>query len=1206
MSDKYTREILRRNVAQICQTIGWHSINSTPLDILVHVLEKYILSLGTQAHRYAEQFNRTDPNLHDLGLVFRDLHVHLPELVDYTKCVPPVPSTITIEKFPKPKESNLNFLKPGSNEVVTRPVHVHEHLPAMYPEKEKETAPPVADTVEIRQNGHIISENSVSNKSPEISVTDSPEKQKDPFKRPIDPVGILSSKRPRLRLDDEDCHTREISSVMMTMSGFLSPAREGKLPEAKTPVIAPERHVEKAKGNLHPATSISQSPHVPHEKADRKSKKGKLVNGKVMKNKKKDKSHKSDSGKRNNSSKSDKVSSNLVSKHRDVPSLPVHNHIAGATTPVRPLPAALPSIETVRPIKTEPVSAPEERHNSAPPAEPKPVAPTYPTPVPIPRAQSTLLPRPPPPLPISNHTHPAPPVPKPIPIKVENIENEKLASQPDRSKLNIFKRISSNKLKEDKNSTNPDLGMDRSISENVIPRPEKIPVSVTKADKQHLPEPSTKFKQSQPIPQINNEMPAMNLSSRTLDLTTNEVINIDDDSGDTKPVFNRHESPSNAIPNNNAKTKPIMQKDDMFNALTKEQKKEKKRKERKEKAERALKDSVNLYKKRHSSQSTSMPAERFDVNFPPMKSPKLGRPPKNESKSHSNMPPSFPFFPIPSGLQPGRGLIPGPGLIPNLSSGDLFSGFANNPALRGILPPPHSPGMINPFSLSPGGPGLIPGPSYLHGSPLMPHNISNPMMSLGHFGQPSRASQPQNIHSFLPRRPSLEVIPVDNDEVSKNQKATTISPVPSRDKDKYDKHKIPSIPNILQKHNVHKNRSLKESSPKSNPMIQMPPIHPDITIQLNPPAPKVDTKDEVHIVDDEPPPPPPKPVAPPPTVDALPKDKDRDKVERKKDKLHKKDKKEKDIVKIKKKKDKKDKNKLKLEKRKEREEKHELKEKLKKEKKEKRREKEKPAPPPLENIVPKLTLKLGSSSPMPPSSPEVPFKLNIKPVVKKDDAAALSSSNSKNDRLSPDPSQSPELAQISALVTRPPKSKSSSKNSSLNSDQLFDLPKSDSPSPKASNTSPTRKNRPPSSYSKYKRIYFKPVTKKGGNGEEINDGVLESDRDEHIPKPTVVREAPSALQLSEPFYTDSEGNKVWVCPACGRPDNGTPMIGCDGCDGWYHWICVGITVDPGASDDWFCKSCIAKRTAMATALAGGQTGKKRGRKPKADKLRDAH
>ena len=33
------------------------------------------------------------------------------------------------------------------------------------------------------------------------------------------------------------------------------------------------------------------------------------------------------------------------------------------------------------------------------------------------------------------------------------------------------------------------------------------------------------------------------------------------------------------------------------------------------------------------------------------------------------------------------------------------------------------------------------------------------------------------------------------------------------------------------------------------------------------------------------------------------------------------------------------------------------------------------------------------------------------------------------------------------------------------------------------------------------------------------------------------------------------------CPECGLRDDGSPMIGCDGCDSWVHWMCVGITRD---------------------------------------------
>ncbi|KAF0882946.1 TAF3 factor, partial [Crocuta crocuta] len=34
---------------------------------------------------------------------------------------------------------------------------------------------------------------------------------------------------------------------------------------------------------------------------------------------------------------------------------------------------------------------------------------------------------------------------------------------------------------------------------------------------------------------------------------------------------------------------------------------------------------------------------------------------------------------------------------------------------------------------------------------------------------------------------------------------------------------------------------------------------------------------------------------------------------------------------------------------------------------------------------------------------------------------------------------------------------------------------------------------------------------------------------------------------------DEWGNQIWICPGCNKPDDGSPMIGCDDCDDWYHW-----------------------------------------------------
>lgn len=35
--------------------------------------------------------------------------------------------------------------------------------------------------------------------------------------------------------------------------------------------------------------------------------------------------------------------------------------------------------------------------------------------------------------------------------------------------------------------------------------------------------------------------------------------------------------------------------------------------------------------------------------------------------------------------------------------------------------------------------------------------------------------------------------------------------------------------------------------------------------------------------------------------------------------------------------------------------------------------------------------------------------------------------------------------------------------------------------------------------------------------------------------------------------TGENGEKIWICPTCKLPDDGSPMIGCDNCDDWYHW-----------------------------------------------------
>lgn len=55
----------------------------------------------------------------------------LADLEEYVTYVNFAPPPTPVPKYPVAKENNLNFLKPGSKEVITRQVHIHEHLPPM-------------------------------------------------------------------------------------------------------------------------------------------------------------------------------------------------------------------------------------------------------------------------------------------------------------------------------------------------------------------------------------------------------------------------------------------------------------------------------------------------------------------------------------------------------------------------------------------------------------------------------------------------------------------------------------------------------------------------------------------------------------------------------------------------------------------------------------------------------------------------------------------------------------------------------------------------------------------------------------------------------------------------------------------------------------------------------------------------------------------
>ncbi|XP_071629739.1 uncharacterized protein Taf3 isoform X6 [Temnothorax longispinosus] len=937
MSAEYSRNVLKIVVAQICQTIGWHSINSTPLEFLVDLLQEYLLRISKLTHQYAEVLGRTEPNLDDLGLTFQYMNIDIQELAEYVKNVDSVPCPIQVPKYPVRRENHLNFLKPGSREVVTRPVHVHEHLPAMYPDTEEEY---ISDKNESLMNG-TADLTSSSGTSSGNSNNASPHRMSPQvvFKRPGDPVSFESPVVKRAKVLEEGRPLREISSVMMTTSGFLSPAREGKLPESRTP------HQVRSD-----SPQPSSYPMVPPElKTDKKPKK---VVKKGPEDRKLDKENKKKKGAKE-LFKPDKIDESKVKKLVGMKEL-------AKLKPLKPGGGKAQST-TLQELTGSRPSTPKIASPKSAASSPKPSKATQP------KVKPDKV----------DLTDGPPAVEK----KEETVD--KLPSEPDKQKLNIFKKISKPREEKDKDKETTEPHKHKEILESREKSPDLV-IDIENAEKHaHRndadPKAGREEKKTPHTPDVHIQSDSDLADVQSL---SSDVYMFDDADISPPGTPSTPKTPELSVP-----TVP-------------EQKRKKKEKSGKKKE-------------------------------PKLKSPKQSSPKKTKPScdtTESDIPdrPKTPQAPEP---------------------------LHRDPILPITLPFPSLP-FFPPF---PSAPGLIP--------PMFPRFP----LPLGPRGGPGP-------HPAMPNLP---------------------------------------LP----------------------PRFSNPPVKPEDF-----PLPKI------KPVERE------KPLIPPPAELTSPSILgENEKADKEKSKEHKKEKKDK----LKKKKDKKEKHKDKGEKMKEKKEKAEKREKLekikeKKEKKEKKKEKDQNKKNMKEEknpeAVPKITLKLGTASPRPATPDNAPMKkITIKPLVKKPD-----------EEVKREPS--PELAKISALVTRPPKQKSASKKTE---EGILD----GSPALPTDSFSATLTSAPLASVPRAKKSNFQNLSQK-----------VKADP---VPKKDDAKEdkenGRNVLPTTPATTVDRGGRQVWICPACGNQDDGSPMIGCDDCDAWYHWVCVGMQVPPAEDEDWYCRFCIAKK-----------------------------
>lgn len=429
----------------------------------------------------------------------------------------------------------------------------------------------------------------------------------------------------------------------------------------------------------------------------------------------------------------------------------------------------------------------------------------------------------------------------------------------------------------------------------------------------------------------------------------------------------------------------------------------------------------------------------------------------------------------------------------------LLSHIRQSQAQMGLspLPPAHLP---FPFLPSFGGPGLI------------PPQLATPMFPFSQFGGLPNFGKNPYFSPLLNMSSQMEPVPL-------------LSPKVKDPPIEYKPAEI--IPQVVRP------AAPPQKPPPVVPTVPLPrPVTPVITpappTPVHPPTPPIQVPETSSSTT-------PTPTLPPTTVQPEEdiKQKLKEHKKEKKDKIKKKNKKDKE------KKDKSEKKKLK-------ELKRDNKDKVKKEKKIKKKEKIVKEIV-VENPIPKILLKVNSPSPR-PETPETMKKLNIKPVIKRDEEPPPVEININRE---PSPGG---LAKISALVTGPPKPKSN-------------LSPAISPN---LHTEKVTSEEPPV------------VVPKTPGRPRLN--------------PTKPKTPSKPKKLEQTFKKiDDQGNEVWICPACGQQDDGRPMIGCDGCDAWYHWVCVGIQVPPDENENWYCKPCLCKKNEDL------QSDKKRKRKRKEKK-----
>lgn len=1140
MAAQYKNEIIKVSVAQICQSIGFQGICSTPLDVLSDLLHRYMTEVCRLTHRYTEHFGRTDPNLDDLSLAFHDMGISVAELEEYVNNVDCPPFT-KLPSIPVPRASNLNFLKPGAREILSRPIHIHEHLPPMYPEKEEEE-------LEMKVNtsfDDVLGETSSPLASPQGGNKRSSDGETSP------------SKKQKYSMDDEGQPVREIESVMMTTSGFISSAREGKLPEARVP-------------NIPMAAPRSSSPSSATAAGKKKLTVEKLIrqkNSQVGSSKPAASKPKPIKDKSNSKPNNKPMKALKLPKMPKMPKIPKLSQTGPGSNAPPPVSQATPGTPLAPPkLKMPPPKIKVPKPSKSPKSETKKTS--------TPKSKD------------SGKENDA----KKVDTKKVKKEKEpgKKTKEGKKEKDSTKKPKESKKEKESKREKEPKKEKEsKKEKENKKEKERERERELIRA----LAASSAVTVTSIPPPsksQDNNILPSPEKAEGKSKLSIFKKINKpkadpkdQDRQGERDNLQSRDSSPdlmidetTTALAHRRPPPPPPPPPPEDFSML--------------DNPVRRLEPQLdNLARSPRDfpsypddlSPPGTPPAPRTPEipNLPVRKAPekrknkekaKEKKPRKDRSKvSKCSFNPGPREHPVSESETPERPKTPEVGIPLEDLGGPPVTPF-------NLLPFPNVPSFIPPFNAFP----------YMHpfGGPPQRPGLPNPPM-------PDIRLSPH----FIPR-PTKRCL--EDEHMAFYDSENLERPLTPR----HDRDSSPLPPQV---------HSSPMRSPSPTPLLETPPRPRTPAHHSPPPMPKA------------------KPEKP----------------EKEKKKEHKKEKKEKE--KTRKKKDKKDKSKEPDKKKKEKLDK-------KKEKKVKKSKDESVATPHITMKLPPA----APSPPKPPAPPppqEVTPKLVIKPVVKHAEEPPVTKSSTPSSGGRDDQPGSPEIAKFSALITRPPRNqqkkgdsspivpilkikevhstkKESSKESSQPQSKNKDAKEKEVPPLKIKNvTASIKVPSTPKAADEKKSAGNKKSREKKEKKEKVSKDTSKSSpavasmampsssrvdppaTPQPPPAPPVVHPPPpdppkpkkqeqqSSGLLTETVgpighFVDDQGNEVWICPTCGKQDDGSPMIGCDTCDDWYHWVCVGIQVPPNEEVNWYCPRCVSQHKQRGAP----PEKKKRGRKKK--------